>query len=170
MRTYKRKTEKGKTPADTIQRAVTIVLNEGRSVNSVAKDFLIPQKTLQRYVVKAKSQNGNAGEVNLERVGYFNGRNIFTKEQETELAEYLKRASDIYYGLTPKELRKFAFQYATANNLQVPTSWTDNKMAGPDWYTSFIKRNSTLSLRTPQATSLSRATTFNKINVELFFF
>lgn len=169
MRTYKRKTERGKTSADTIQRAVLIVLNDGRSVNSVAKDFLIPQKTLQRYVVKAKSQKEDGGAINLERVGYFNGRIVFTKEQETALADYLKRASDIYYGLTPKEVRKFAFQYASANNLHVPASWTDKKMAGPDWFTSFIKRNTTLSLRTPQATSLSRATSFNKTNVGLFF-
>lgn len=119
--------------------------------------------------MKAKLQQENNGEVNLKRVGYFNGRNIFSKEQETVLADYLKRASDIYYGLTPKELRKFAFQYASANNLQIPASWTENKMAGPDWYTSFIKRNDTLSLRTPQATSLSRASSFNKTNVEKFF-
>lgn len=171
MRTYKRKSEKGTTPADIIQRAVTIVLNENRSVNSVAKDFSISQKTLHRYVVKAKShQNENdTNIISLKRVGYFNGRQIFSEEQETLLSEYLKRASDIYYGLTPKELRKLAFQYATVNNLQIPTSWTEKKMAGPDWYSSFIKRNNTLSLRSPQATSLSRATSFNKTNVQMFF-
>ncbi|KAK4883920.1 hypothetical protein RN001_000191 [Aquatica leii] len=131
MRTYKRKTEKGKTPPDIIQRAVRTVLNE------------------DRYVVKAKSQNENSVEINLERVGYFNGQTVFSEEQKTVLADYLKRACDIYYGLTPKELRKFAYQYATANNLQVPGSWTKNKIAGADWYTAFIKRNNTLSLKTP---------------------
>lgn len=48
MRNYKRKTEKGKIPADTILRAVKIVINVGRSINSVAKDFLISQKMLER--------------------------------------------------------------------------------------------------------------------------
>uniref|UniRef100_A0A6P7F2K4 Uncharacterized protein LOC114325922 n=1 Tax=Diabrotica virgifera virgifera TaxID=50390 RepID=A0A6P7F2K4_DIAVI len=141
MRTYQRKSDKGKTALDIMQRAVSTVLNNGRSVNSVAKDFLIPQKTLHRHVVKARSNGGN---VKLERVGYFNGQNIFSEEQETLLANYLKQASDIYYGLTPKQLRKFAFQYASANHLRVPDSWTNNKMASPDWYTSDIKRNKTL--------------------------
>ena len=69
---------------------------------SVAKDFLIPQKTLDRYVKKAKLPNG---EIKLERVGYFNGRKVFSEVQETLLTDYLKQASDIYYGLTPKELK-----------------------------------------------------------------
>nr|XP_023676800.1 uncharacterized protein LOC111848778 [Paramormyrops kingsleyae] len=42
-------------------------------------------------------------------------------------------------------------------------------MAGPDWFSSFMKRNPRLSVRSPQATSLSRATSFNRTNVELFF-
>lgn len=166
MRNYKRKTERGKISADTILRAVRIVINEGRSVNSVAKDFLIPQKTLDRYVKKAKLPNG---EIKLNRIGYFNGRQVFSQEQETLLANYLKQAADIYYGLTPKQFRKFAYEYAVSNNFKVPTSWTENKMAGPDWYTSYIKRNKDLSLRRPEATSLSRATSFNKTNVAMFF-
>ncbi|KAJ8962966.1 hypothetical protein NQ314_005683 [Rhamnusium bicolor] len=89
MRTNKRKIEKGKTPADTTQRAIRLVLNEGMAGNNIAKHFLIPQKTLHRYVVKAKSQKENNGEINLKRVGYFNWRNIFSKEQETVLADYL---------------------------------------------------------------------------------
>ncbi|KAJ8277864.1 hypothetical protein GJAV_G00081000 [Gymnothorax javanicus] len=42
-------------------------------------------------------------------------------------------------------------------------------MAGKDWLTSFLERNKTLSIRRPQATSMSRSTSFNKTNVTAFF-
>lgn len=40
---------------------------------------------------------------------------------------------------------------------------------GEDWFQYFLKRNSSLAIRKPQAISLSRATSFNKHNVNLFF-
>ncbi len=42
-------------------------------------------------------------------------------------------------------------------------------MAGKDWLTSFLERNNTLSIRRPQATSMSRSTSFNKTNVTAFY-
>ena len=54
-------------------------------------------------------------------------------------------------------------------NKRVPDPWVINGMAGADWMTAFLKRNSTISLRSPEATSLSRATSFNKVNVANFF-
>ena len=51
----------------------------------------------------------------------------------------------------------------------MPDPWVINGMAGADWRTAFLKRNSTISLRSPEATSLSRATSFNKVNVANFF-
>ncbi|KAJ8264764.1 hypothetical protein GJAV_G00154860 [Gymnothorax javanicus] len=42
-------------------------------------------------------------------------------------------------------------------------------MAGKDWLTSFLERNRTLSIRRPQATSMSCSTSFNKTTVTAFF-
>lgn len=52
----------------------------------------------------------------------------------------------------------------------MPSNWNVDKKAGKDWYLGFMKRHSEkFSLRTPEVTSLSQATSFNKENVNTFF-
>lgn len=63
------------------------------------------------------------------------------------MTDYIKKASDIYYGLSPKEVRKFAYQYGKANNVAMPPSWAEKEMAGANWFSSFLKRQSSLSIR-----------------------
>ena len=65
--------------------------------------------------------------------------------KEIALMEYIKKAADIYYGLTPREIRKLAYQFAIKNWNKVPDSWNEKKMAGKDWFSSFLKRNNSLS-------------------------
>lgn len=94
---------------------------------------------------------------------------VFTSEQETELSDYIKKAADIYFGLSPKEIRRMAFLFASSLNLCMPENWKSFELAGADWFSEFLKRNNGLSIRSPEATSLSRATSFNKTNVNAFF-
>jgi hypothetical protein len=82
----------------------------------------------------------------------------------------LKRASDIYYGLSAREVTKFAVECAVPLNIEFPQRWKDMKMAGAEWFTKFLKRQKTLSLRKPEAASISRASRFNKTNVKAFFY
>ena len=72
---------------------------------------------------------------------------MFSDAEEENLENYLKRASDIYYGLSAREVRKFAFEYAVALNIKFPERWKDMQMAGAEWFTKFLKRHNTLSLR-----------------------
>jgi hypothetical protein len=95
---------------------------------------------------------------------------VFSDAEKSDLENYLKTASDICYGLSPRDGRKFAFQYAVALKKKIPEVWKDKEIAGREWFTEFLKRQQTHSLRKPQATSISRAFSFNKTNVNNFFF
>lgn len=56
MRTYKRKTNRGNKSKDVIDKACQQVVFDKKSVNSTAKEFDIPYKTLQRHVVNLKKK------------------------------------------------------------------------------------------------------------------
>jgi hypothetical protein len=44
-----------------------------------------------------------------------------------------------------------------ALNINILEGWWDTKMAGTEWFAKFLKRHKTDSLRTPEATRISRA-------------
>jgi len=86
---------------------------------------------------------------------------VFTNDEEKELMMYLKQSSIIYFGLSPKEVRKPALECAVAHKKDIPAAWQRNEMAGHDWFAGFMDRNPSLSIRVPQATSLARSMGFN---------
>ena len=154
-----RKTNRG-ADEETIRQTVAEV-SDGASIRITAKKYSLDHATLYRYV--RKKQAGD------ERVGYRSATQVFSKDEEATLSEYLLKTAKCFFGLTPNEVRALAYEYATAKGISVLQSWRKNKKAGKDWFTSFIKRNPQLSIRAPQATSLSRATSFNRENVANFF-
>ena len=169
VRRYERKTERASTPADLILRAVRRVKCEHKSIRGVARDFHIPYRTLARYCQKITDEQLKGEDDATLTVGYAAHRQVLSHDQEKELSSYLKKAADIYFGLSVKEVRKLAYQFAESTNKTIPPSWKENEMAGSDWFSGFLKRNKDLSIRSPEATSLSRATSFNRTNVALFF-
>ena len=75
---------------------------------------------------------------------------VFTPQHELELEKYLKRASDIYFGLSTQDFRRLAFEYAQHHKLKMPAMWISNKSAGVDWQKAFLTRNPDLSIRKTQ--------------------
>ena len=43
-----------------------------------------------------------------------------------ELVEYIFTVSSMYQGLSPKEIRKLAYQLAIANSLPLAAKWVEN--------------------------------------------
>ena len=163
-RQHVKKTNRAKTPRPVMEEAYKHVVGEKRSIRSVAQKFDIDRTTMRRYILNVKKD----GIANTQ-VGYYGNRRIFNQEQEDSLENYLLSASNIYFGLTPAEVRSLAYECAINSDITIPQSWRDNKSAGVDWFNLFMKRHPNLSVRKPEATSLSRATRYNESNVNGFF-
>ncbi|KYM99643.1 hypothetical protein ALC62_09611 [Cyphomyrmex costatus] len=175
MRNYKRKTNRASVPEDIVMRAVKDVVDDGQSYKSISSAYEIPIRSLIRYCNKYRIMNIHEASILTQNkslnVGYKNcSKFVFNNVEEVKLEKYLMKCNDIYFGLSPKEVRKLAYQYAVAIEAKFPESWTKNMMAGPDWFTKFMKRHTKLSIRSPEATSLARTTSFNRTNVEFLFF
>ncbi|ELT96079.1 hypothetical protein CAPTEDRAFT_120620, partial [Capitella teleta] len=145
--------------------AVAMVLEGADSIRNVAKDTGIAKSTLQRYVNKAK----HAQSTDIRLKPAYDNKLVFTNDEEKDLSKYLLTASKHNHGLTTCSTRKLAYEYAVRNKKNIPSSWTHKGTAGIDWFYGFMKRQDQLAIRSPEATSLSRATSFNKNNVGNFF-
>lgn len=154
----------GNTSKETMSAAVNAVIKEGCSMRTAAEKFDIKLTTLHRYVAKRK-QNGE--ETNMSPNYWVN--KVFSDEEESMLAEYITTCGKMAYGLSTSSVRKLAYECAMRNNKKTPPSWHVSKAAGVDWLRAFIKRRQNLSLRQPEACSLSRLTSFNYHNVSTFF-
>jgi len=166
VRTYSRKTDISTVSSSTMRLAAEAVVSRELSLCKAASKLEIAKTTLFRYVKKLKT----AHDVNsVTFCPKYQARQVFTAEGEGMLVDYCLTASKLNYGLSPKQVRVLAFDFATANNKVIPNAWIFNQSAGPDWLSAFLKRHQQLAIRTPEATSLSRSTSFNKNNVAEFF-
>ena len=153
VRKYKQRTERGKFTAADLQDAARKVNEDKRSIRSVAKEAGICHVTLNRCI--KKYHDGIPSSIpryNTE------SKQVFSEAPESELESYIKKAADIYFGLSPKDVRVLAFQCAKNFNIKMPSTWEEKEFAGSDWLNGFLKRHPSLSNRVPEPTSLARAT------------
>ncbi|RVE52221.1 hypothetical protein evm_003140 [Chilo suppressalis] len=163
VRNRKRKTSIGMHTEETIKEGIDLIY-EGKKIREAAKIIEVPYTTLYRYYMKTLKN-----ERNIKFTPNYENRKIFTSSQEDMLVEYIVKCSQMFYGLTPVEVRQLAYEMAQTNNITVPQKWYKTELAGIDWLYHFRKRHPVLSLRTPEGCSLSRATSFNRHNVGIFF-
>jgi len=160
VRNYKRKSNRGDYGEESLQSALADMRN-GCGVKETARKFSIPPKTLRRH---RDAGVKNPGKVLLGK----QRRGHFTDQQEAELVGYIKQMEHALYGLTTSDLRRLAFELSIKLGLNI-TPWVEKGIASKDWLMGFLKRHPDLSLRCPEATSISRAVGFNKPQVEKFF-
>ena len=159
-RTYIRKTERGHYGSEALQKALCD-LKEGLSLKAAAEKYGIDRKTLRRH---RDGKVANPGKISLGRF-----RPELNEEYELALTAKIKSMEALLFGLTVRNIRKLAFDLA--EKLGVPHRFNkETGLAGPDWLSGFLKRNPSISIRTPEAVSISRAIGFNKSQIDQFFF
>lgn len=167
------KTGKKREPIDpeAMKRAIAAVSASPEkriSIREACKVYGVKFATLVRQVDSFKKSG--LPSCDYEYSITYNTKQVFTEQEENCLVIYLEKIAKMQYGMTKKGVRKLAYRYAVANKKNIPNNWHDEKAAGVEWLRHFLKRHSrTLSLRVPEKTSLSRSTSFNKHNVNIFF-
>lgn len=152
---YTRKSERQKWGERDMELAIQAVSNGEMGWLAASKRFSVPQATLRR-----RAQNKNK-RVKGTQKGLGRYDMTFTQEQETEMVEYIKMLEVRMFGLTTTDLRRIAFEYAEANNVEHRFN-KESKRAGWDWLKGFRQRHQNIALRQPEATSAARAQAFNK--------
>jgi hypothetical protein len=137
----------------------TEAVQKGTAMHTASKNFNVPHSMLHRIV-------------QCDGIYKFTFNcavnQVFSEEEEKELVKYLQTATRMHYGPSQHDIMHLAHDYAVANRMKIPDSWQKNEAAGKQWCYNFMRRNNKLSLRKPEATSLSQATSFNRYNVPLF--
>ncbi|XP_060845492.1 uncharacterized protein LOC132925085 [Rhopalosiphum padi] len=156
-RTYVRKTTEASWNTEDLVQAINVVANKEMSMRKAAKKLNIPYSTLQERI--------NHSNYQPPRLGCLS---VFSLSNEREIADHIIKLANLFYGLTPLQLRAAAYTFAVKNNIKNKFNH-HHKLTGVDWFRNFIKRNPSVTVRKPEATSMSRITAFNKTEVTLFF-
>lgn len=155
-RNYTRKTE-SKYQIDDLRRAIEDVKTKKLTLGKAAAKYSVPKTTLFKQLKQEEFKTPKKGRYA-----------VFNENLEQQLEKYIIDCCKSFYGITPKSLRRIAFQFAEANKLKNNFN-KETQLAGKDWYYGFMSRHPSISLRIPEATSLNRITAFNANEVNLFF-
>lgn len=155
-RNWKRSTNKASWSSEALEKALRLV-SEGKSIRFAAKTSGIPFSTLFDRISKKN--------YNLPSLGR---HAVLSPDQESAFTKHLTLLCNVFFGLTPVEVRRAAFEYAEKNCIK-HNFCKGSRIAGKDWFYSFIKRNPNVSIRKPESTSIGRIRGFNKVEVNRFF-
>ena len=159
VRVYKRKSQRGDYGEERLAMALEAI-NQGMPLIRVSKEMGIPARTLRRHRDQRTTMPG------VLKLGRHTTTLSVTLERQ--LHDHIQHMEKSLYGLTPRDVRRLAFDVAEAAGVNHKFCKA-SKMAGKDWLAGYFSRNPDLSIRTPQGTNLSRAVAFNRPKVQQFF-
>lgn len=140
---YIKKTNRCDISEKNMKLAIKAVLTGRLSQYKAAQDYQVRRQTIQSrikimLVKKSKEEllakwedSGNESEEEVSYTSKYAARQVFTTNQELELVGYIKRCSDLNYGLNYSQIRELAYDFARAlSDSKASHSWELNKMAG----------------------------------------
>lgn len=172
VRNYKAKTQRGSFDENAINKALSDVFAGVETPTSASRKYNVKRQTIESRIKKRAPLQDLSSDQTFKDIIYqskYTGKQVFTKSEEVELYEYIKKCAWYQFGLTYKAFRKLAYEYAKTNGKAFPEKWNVMKEAGEDWLYGFMKRNPTLTLRKPEKTSLARLRGFTKKAVDEFY-
>ena len=92
---------------------------------------------------------------------------MFTPEEEHELAEHIGKFAKAGFPFTPKGIRELAFEYAHLNGIPGFNEMT--KAAGYKWLRDFLRHDKQLTIKTLKLLSIYRAKFANKEVISRWF-
>ena len=165
MTTRAERLSKGKRRQWTTDEMLSAVdaVKTGTGLNAAARAYCVPKATLKRYLLQLGSNSTSRNDFKQL------GRNTdLPGELEKQLADHILHMEAMFYGFNTQSVRRLAYQIADINN--IPHRFNKEKqIAGKEWLSGFLKRHPQISVRSPQATSLARASGFNRARVNAFF-
>jgi len=158
-----RTTSRGEWYEENMKRAIQDVLDREMSERAAAKRYTVPRTSLQNRV-KAVKQGQKV--ILKTLLGHF--QQTFTPEYKRQLCQHVIDLDNCLMPLTRSEFLRLAYDLAEKSNIDHRFN-KEKRMAGKDFFLAFKNRYPDLVLRTPEATSLMRATGFNKPQVDQFY-
>lgn len=153
---YSRKSARGHYGVENLKEALHKVKNGEISKRKAELVYGVPRKTLSRHLNGQVAKFGSLGRYD----------SVFGKEVEQLLLDHVLKMQLMFFGLSPFQLRKVAYEFAEKLKIEHPFK---HQCAGKNWLRGFLARHPELSIRTPEPTCLSRAVGFNKPSVKKFF-
>ena len=128
-----------------MEEALTKLFEGVIGFNKAHRPFKIPKPTLRRHFK------------GLNKTLTFERSKDLIEKMKKELVKHVLNLESSFFGITATELRKLAYQFAEKYKVHHRFN-REIEMAGKKWYYKFMRDNPCLSLRTPEATSIARAT------------
>lgn len=137
VRNYKKKTNRNDINENDMKRAIQAVLTGQLSERRASSSYNIKRGTLQSRIRKLKTKYGidkvkrmfsdDSGKESDNNTDHYSSKytvsQVFSTQQEDELVKYIKTCLLMNYGLTYRNIRILAYDYAKFLNLKTPPQW-----------------------------------------------